>query len=254
MIPEIAKRAGRLSFQIGLMAAVCIGVQSSSIASLIDAPFSSNAIISNALPRNALVSHPLTAKSIESEASSALEDPAAREFLTAIVSCALPATKTLKISTQGTTYTYSGDLGLAPDWSTGECDNQCQQWVSACVLARTDYLDEQREISLRGANPALNPRRAELATYTAPEAAFFGNLFKNPQRRYACLAPGQTELPRVCGPSLQSCAISVDPQVTCAEVCKGPSVDGAYKNCRPNDGAQDDSPYVGTVTSFLTPE
>jgi len=209
-----------------------------------------NALSFNALSFNGLTSDPLM--------MNALENPLGQELFTYIVSCALPADASIDLTIQGTPYEFHGGLGLAPQWGepNGFCDVDCQEWVSACLLARLDYQGVTREISLRGDNPALAVGAQEAAAYTVGEAAYFGNIFTGffPQERYACLYPGQTEIERVCGPTLAGCAVDVDPNVTCAEVCGHPREDGSFPDCRPGSG-QDwwDFPHHATITVYLEP-
>ncbi len=107
------------------------------------------------------------------------------------MSCALPAGESVEFTLQGKKYEYDGELGLAPQWGQpgGHCDGSCQQWVSACLLARVDYLGKHREISVRGDHPALAISSQEAKMYSVGEATYFGNVFTapQPQRRYACL-------------------------------------------------------------------
>jgi hypothetical protein len=215
----------------------------------------SNALASNALASNALASNALASNALASNAlvMQALDDPNAREVLQYMVSCALPANESVVVRVQGTTYTYPGQLGLAAAWGEpgGTCNRDCQQWVSACLMARVDFLGVKREISLRGTNPALTLSAVERQDYTVREATYFGNVFTSPQQRYACLSPGQTEIQRVCGPSLDDCVVDVD--ASCNKVCDPPTADGAFRNCRPHDGDCDDPPYQGSITVFLEP-
>jgi hypothetical protein len=195
----------------------------------------SNALTSNALTSNALTSNALTSNALTSNAltSNALQDPNAREVLKYIVSCALPADAEIVTPEE----TYAGELGLAPEWGApgGHCDTDCAEWVSACVLARVDFLGVHVEISIRGENPALAVSASELAAYPDREAAYFGNIFGATQQRFACLPPGATEDPRVCGPSIKGCVMTFPGP--CAEICDPPSKDGAYANCSaPADG------------------
>jgi hypothetical protein len=86
-------------------------------------------------------------------------------------------------------------LGINADGSTwgqsGMCDESCQRWVSACVLARTNAYGVHVQISMRA--PTVTPLnhelqyakiRAALATspqevvdYSFREGAYYGNLF-----------------------------------------------------------------------------
>jgi hypothetical protein len=209
-----------------------------------------NAIVANAIVANALTSHTLTSSAI---IAGALDDPNARELLEYTVSCALSPDQSVTFEVDGVTYTYAGELGLAPGWGApgGSCDGECQEWVSACLLARVDYLGQTHDISLRGVNSALAVSPTEQHEYTVREATYFGNVFTKPQERYACLSPGQTEILRVCGPTLEGCVVDVD--ATCDKVCGGPTGDGAFTNCRPHDGDWDDPSYHGSITVFLRP-
>jgi hypothetical protein len=207
-------------------------------------------LTANSLTANSLTANSLTANSLT---ANALKDPLAREVLTYIVSCALPADQTLDVSIEGVSYAYNGELGLAPEWgnANGHCGQSCQEWVSACVLARIDYLGEHREISVRGDNPGLKACDPGEDAYTVREATYFGNIFGSSQRRFACLSPGSTGIPRVCGPSLDSCVVDVE--ASCDDVCAHPTPDGAFQNCRPGDGDENGKPYHGSITVFLKP-
>jgi hypothetical protein len=189
----------------------------------------SNALTSNALTSNALTSNALTSNALTSNAltSNALKDPNAQEVMKYIVSCALPASARVVTPEQ----TYEGELGLAPEWGApgGHCNKDCVEWVSACVLARVDFLGEHVEISIRGDNPALATSKAEQTAYPDREATYFGNIFAAEQQRFACLPPGATSDTRVCGPSLTGCVMSFTKP--CDWVCDPPSADGAYRNC-----------------------
>jgi hypothetical protein len=209
-----------------------------------------NALTVNALTVNALTSNALTSNSL---VSTALTDPNGRELFSYIVSCALPAQSEVTVKAGGVSYSFDGGLGLAPQWGQpgGKCDEGCQEWVSACLLARVDYLGVHREISVRGQNPALAISLAELFTFPQREATYFGNVFTAPapQRRYACLSPGQTEISRVCGPTLKGCVVDVD--AACNRVCGFPTLDGSFPDCQPEDGDRDDPVYHGSITVFL---
>lgn len=221
-----------------------------------------NALTSNAVAVNALIGNSLTKSSLTGNqyTRNALEDANSREILDYIVSCALPAGQSFNYETKnGTKYTVSGALGLAPEWGTphGQCDEICQQWVSGCVLSRVNYLGEHVKISLRGLNPALQVTWPEYTTYTKREATYYGNIFSQPRRFLGCLPPGVTKDPRVCGPSVDDCVI--DFQGSCNDVCLGTNLTGGYLNCRgPADNALGNAfgwkmPYLGSVTVYLDP-
>src|SRR6202012_707110 len=107
-----------------------------------------------------------------------------RDVLKYIVGCALPAGSELSISVAGTTYTYEGSLGIAPQWGqpNGHCDQNCALSVSSCVLGRLNYLGEVVDISMRGASP-LSTSQAEMTAYPHVDGVYYGNIFTTPQIR-----------------------------------------------------------------------
>ncbi len=220
----------------------------------------SNALTSNALTSNALTSNALTSNALTSNAltSNALSDPAAREVFKYIVSCALPATSHVDLTIDGVDYSYPGELGLYPKWGSagGSCNTACQEWVSACVLSRIDYLGQKVAISVRGANAALTPTAAELAAYTYREGTYYGNVFLETPVRDACVAPGRVGLPRVCGPSVDGCVVNdVD---DCTSVCDASSGYGTFMHCADRRKVNGQFPagtrfYNTSVTVFLDP-
>jgi hypothetical protein len=81
-----------------------------------------------------------------------------------------------------------GFYGLAPSWLHASCDDVCQRWTSACLLAHTNMLEKPVEIGLVGAHPALpGPRPG----FHYQEGAYYGNLFHS--ALYACV--GHSVLP-----------------------------------------------------------
>ena len=192
--------------------------------------------------------------------NNALSDSNARAVLKYIVSCALPAGRQVSFVADGVSYSYPGELGLAPEWelTNGTCNKSCQQWVSACVMARVDYLGEKVLISARGDTSVLRASLTERYSYSVREGTYFGNIFAATTERYACIAPGRTGLPRVCGPTTVGCV--VEALGSCSQVCDKIGSDGSFRQCSNEDSnaAQDqpkfkDTTYDGTVTVFLAP-
>jgi hypothetical protein len=220
---------------------------------------SAHALSANALSANALSANALSANALSANALSAngLRDPLARQFLKYVVSCALPASSTINMSIDGASYSFVGQLGLAPQWGApgGSCDRSCQRWVSACVLARVDYAGVERLISLRGEHPALKTAPHEVRDYPVREATYYGNLFGEGQKRYLCLSPGLQSDNRVCGPSLASCPMTV--MGSCATTCKHPGRQGSFVDCATDttfamDGGTPQSRDMAeTITVFL---
>ena len=228
----------------------CIGPEGADDETASVASTQQPAITNNAITNNAITSNAIT--------SAALQDPNAREVFKYIVSCALPATAQVDLTIDGVDYSFQGELGLTPKWGLpgGSCNNTCQEWVSACVLSRIDYLGQTVPISIRGAHSSLTPTPAEASTYTYREGAYYGNLFKDTPVRDACIAPGRVGLPRVCGPTLDGCAVqAVD---YCSNVCTGSAGFGTFMNCADHKRVNGQFPvgtrfYPTAVTVFLDP-
>jgi len=213
-----------------------------------------NALTANALTANALTANALTANALTANALTAngLRDPLSRELLKYVVSCALPDGTDVTVQIDGTTYEFPGSIGLAPEWGRahGSCDGSCQRWVSACVLARVDAAGVEREISIRGDNPALRPVLHELRDYPHREATYYGNIFADYEPRYLCLSPGATSDQRVCGPSLDNCPMTV--VGSCDDVCADRGAFGTFQDCRTaRRWSGGGGVYAETVTVFL---
>ncbi len=218
-----------------------------SVASIEQPIVTLNAITSNAITSNAITSN-------------ALKDPNARLLLKYVVSCALPASEHVDFTIDGVDYSFQGELGLTPKWGLpgGSCSDTCQRWVSACVLARVDYLGAKVNISLRGPHANLAASPAELAKYTVREGAYYGNIFRAPaeQERYACVAPGRKGLPRVCGPTLDGCV--VEATGWCNTTCGAALPNGAFLDCHDSMRVNNHFPpssenFPTTVTVFIKP-
>jgi hypothetical protein len=217
-----------------------------------------NALTANALTANALTANALTANSL---VMNALSDAPTREFFSYVASCALPAGESIDLTINGVSYVFQGQIGVFPQWGMtgGKCEAGCQNWVSGCVLARVNYLGVRVPISIRATKaPLLALAPSEGADYSHREAAYYGNVFSHPQTRYACLSPGETSNPRVCGPSLDDCVMDV--VGSCDLFCGAPHVSGAFTNCRdkPRDPATGLWPvgsqsYPGSITVYLKP-
>jgi hypothetical protein len=178
--------------------------------SLTSNSLTSNSLTSNSLTSNSLTSNSLTSNSLVMNALN--NDTNSRSIFYYIAGCALDPGDYVDILIGGSTQRFWGQLGIAPEWgmSTMSCDTNCQIAVSSCVLSRINYAGTQVQISLRGGPACVEPdNEQEMTTFNAREAAFFGNIFTNPQQRYACLPAGKTSLPRVCGPSLTGCVVNV---------------------------------------------
>lgn len=113
----------------------------------------------------------------------------ARHQLKYLVNCALPDSVVL-FSVQGhDRFTFPGHLGLAPEWLKTPLTPLQERWVSACMLALTNYAGKHVEVSLHakpGAAPFLSETKEDTKAYSLLEGGFFGNLFSPHPVAYAC--------------------------------------------------------------------
>lgn len=143
-----------------------------------------------------------------SEASGVLTDPTTWPVAEYLVECALPLGASIVKDVGGQTLVLEGRLGLAPQWEHGDCDEDCQQWVSACMLARANVSGSGTDLWLRAVHPAIGT--GEDADYETYEASYFGNLFTG--ERYMCRgsqhALAQAEVAgRTCSVDPASCGV-----------------------------------------------
>lgn len=189
-----------------------------------------NLIAANGLLGQTLPDVSLTSESIaESFEPEMLADEFTLSVLEYTVSCALAPGQSVDVAVDGDVHTFQGLLGLAPAWGApdGECDSTCMGWVSACLIARTNFKGESVQISLLGDNPGLEPSADESIAFPVEEATYFGDLFAAPKGMYACLPAGETVAVRTCGTDTAHCPITV--VGACEDVC-----DSA--GCRNADG------------------
>jgi hypothetical protein len=146
----------------------------------------SNRLASNRLASNRLASNSLGAAALT--AGSLIETVEGRDVFSYIVACALPTGKSISVTdSRGTAYTFAGEIGLAPGWQTTTPTVTDRRWVTACVLARTNYYGVTVQLSMRGSHSALATTTTELRNFPAAEGAFYGDLFDTTaQTWFAC--------------------------------------------------------------------
>jgi hypothetical protein len=147
---------------------------------------SMNALSMNALSMNALSMNALSMNGLELAGGELLESPEGRHLLKYVVRCALAAGTTLSAEIDGQTYTFPGSLGIAPEWQSDTLSAGAQREISACLLAHVNLFGISVAISARQAGLPVSVEEEErFSTY---EGAFFGQLFADPPRMYACAA------------------------------------------------------------------
>ncbi|HEY6877215.1 MAG TPA: hypothetical protein VI299_04310 [Polyangiales bacterium] len=99
-----------------------------------------------------------------------------------LIRCALPATETVTVKAfDGSLVSLNGEIGLAPEWSSGQCDNECQEKVSACLMALTNTAGNHVTVELTD-DGVLGATHSKDFRYQ--EAVFFGNIFDSPPKAY----------------------------------------------------------------------
>ncbi|OJH37336.1 hypothetical protein [Cystobacter ferrugineus] len=165
-----------------------------------------------------------------------------------LVECAVPAgsTRTYTAPSTGTTYTWTGVLGLAPSWSSGQAASTAElQVVSACLAAHANKYGLHVTVSLRGldgANNVIATTSQETTSHTLREACFFGNLFEGSLAVFGgndgLSLTAQQSSPRVCGlPGTSSTTSQCSPMVyvgNCSTYCTRDSSNTYYTTCTYN--------------------
>jgi hypothetical protein len=93
------------------------------------------------------------------------------------VRCALRAnTSIVKKDQYGTSYTFTGEAGLAPEWATGNCNNDCQERISACLLAHVNTAGVHIPLWIVAQDATVGWTLSP--DYPNQEGSFFGNMFQ----------------------------------------------------------------------------
>jgi hypothetical protein len=178
-------------------------------------------------------------------------DPDGEKVIGYLVECALDEGDSVVVESTAGTYVFHGDVGLAPEWKSGPCNESCQQWVSACLLARTNEVGADVMIFVQSTHPSLGFGYDE--EFPNFEGTFFGNVFSDPAPMYACR--GDTEGTAAAMQQGRNCTLSEEhcgfttyadcdteagcdlgptglPTVGCQPVAEGPSYHGISVHVR----------------------
>ncbi len=148
-----------------------------------------NGVVLNGVVLNGLTDLEMTSSNFKNWFTS--DESRHATVMSYIVRCAVPAGQTRKFTspTTGTTYSWTGELGLAHGWANGMAASVAeQQVVTACLGAHVNRFGVHVEVSLLGQNASGAPiavSSSELATYSEPEGCFFGNSFGSSSAFYA---------------------------------------------------------------------
>jgi hypothetical protein len=150
-----------------------------------------NAMTMNALSANfeatqALIENALETKSFDGSVPALayqLSDPLTQSFMHYLVGCALDPSQSVSYEDKfagGAVYTWPGELGLCPEWNWDKPSEQCQEVVSACLLARVNAFGVPVALRIQGHDStgnAIDVTAAEAAAYPWREGSFYGNVF-----------------------------------------------------------------------------
>lgn len=139
-------------------------------------------------------------------------DPAGERVIRYLVQCALDQGQSVTVETPTGPLVLDGHLGLAPQWRDGPCDAECQAWVSACLVARTNETGTETMLFVQGDHPALG--FGNDSEFTLWEGTFFGNVFVDPPAMHACqgqsAAMAEAEQQgRTCTQSEEDCGFTI---------------------------------------------
>jgi len=125
-----------------------------------------------------------------------LDTDEGREVFSLAMSCALDEATTLVATIDGTDFEFPGEIGLAPGWLSHPLGHEGQNWVSACMFARSNLHEVVLPISMRGDHKGLETDRDERQSFPLQEGAFYGNIFGPTDRPipwYACRGRDQAK-------------------------------------------------------------
>jgi len=187
------------------------------------------------LSSNASTSHPVQEVELADPTLAATE--VKRHHLKYVVNCALPDSMVL-FSVQGhERFMFPGHLGLAPEWLKAPMTPPQERWVSACMLALTNYFGKHVDVSLH-ADPRLvhflEQTKEETRTFTLFEGGFFGNLFSANPVAYVCSGT-RTKIEaqdpvfhdRICTKATGETTLDGKPLTACQFILTGPCSDPA---------------------------
>ncbi len=204
---------------------------------------SANGLSANGLSANGLSANGLSANGFSSWFS---QDPAQRDtVMRYLVRCAVPAgtVRTYTDPQTQLTYSWQGELGLAPDWSSGQPATLAeQQLVSACLAAHVNKFGVSVLISVLGQSETgqfIPFSDEELQQYSRKEACFFGNLFNGEGVFFGADSPhlhNEESSPRACelssvDPALRNDCAPLTYAGKCDKLCDRVHGEQFYEEC-----------------------
>ncbi len=122
-----------------------------------------------------------------SAATGLMKDEEGVNLASYVTRCALPPDRTI-VTTRwdGQRVSLTGELGLAPEWESGQCPSACQEKVSACLMALVNGSGQHVAITI-SATWARGALRQAPDPSLLKEAVFFGNVFTDPPEAYVAI-------------------------------------------------------------------
>jgi hypothetical protein len=177
--------------------------------------------------------------------------PEGRDFLEYVVRCALAPEDVLVVEHEGIVYEYTGLLNLAPEWKFEQLSAAKKGYISACLITHVNAFGVSVPISVRSYGMLLADTE-ERAAYSVYEGTFFGTVFGQEVKTYACsgdsadvaLAQSSWRSLRVCtDPSDECGVVSVG---RCQDVCEEYHPDYGWTGCWAEGQF-----FAETLSSFL---
>lgn len=179
-----------------------------------------------------------------------------RRQLKYLINCALPDSMVLYSRQGRQRITFPGRLGLAPEWLKHPLTPSQERWVSACMLALTNYFGKHVDVSLQ-ANPKLVPSlgqtEEETRIFSIFEGGYFGNLFSTNPVAYVCAgtrttieAQNQVFRDRICARATGDSTVDGKPLTACQFILTGSCSD-------PTSFTVNGETYQEVIFVFLKP-
>lgn len=170
------------------------------------------------------------------------EDDDGTTVIRYMIECALAEGQQVTKNYKGNQATFYGRLGLAPQWRDGACDLDCQRWVSACIMARTNPVGQVNDIWLQGGHPALG--FGDDPNFPLDEGGFYGNLFAPDQVEHTCQGSAEgldaaTAVGRSCTSDESPCGFESDGDCLLTADCQLTSDGSLPLTCRPDPSGPD---------------
>ena len=146
--------------------------------------FQMNGLSLNGFQMNGFQMNGLSLPSGLSSTTGLMTTSGGRQVIKYMIKCAYPDGQNLvKQDQYGTSYTFYGSIGVAPELATG-CDLDCQEKISACMLAHVNNSGQHIGIWMVGPDNGIGWGGSDKFPYQ--EGAFFGNIFASPWQGYYC--------------------------------------------------------------------